>query len=218
MKSNYWDFTEKERAELTEQEVERLLDFELMQNGILRVEPLVLQEIEPVDVPHQQFYCVKSEGLYTETNIAFARPEDAKAFLALKPVFVSNDYETRTGIAEPIVNPSFTEKLLATRDTVNAIHHRLKSNAAKVQANERASAEWKKQSAEMEKACRGVWDDWQECREKKRHAEKIAKTKAEYLRLTNGDELMANAFLKKAFEGGQLDRSRTFGSDDNIPF
>ena len=72
----YWDYTERERSEMTEDQVTALLDVELMSKGVLKVVAPILNKIEPVDLP--------TETKYEAGGILFVTVEQAQAFLALK--------------------------------------------------------------------------------------------------------------------------------------
>ena len=53
-KRDYWSLSEKERANLTREQVEGSADFELMSLGVLAVPPLVLEEEPDVTLPERK--------------------------------------------------------------------------------------------------------------------------------------------------------------------
>lgn len=52
----------------------------------------------------------------------------------------------------------------------------------------------------MNEVLRGVWDDWNGCRDEEARLEKIRKTLADYERMTDGNKDMALGFLAKVFD------------------
>ena len=56
----YWDLSERQRSELSEADVERYIDAELMTKGVLRPEPLELVEEPPLPEPAIEIHTVGS--------------------------------------------------------------------------------------------------------------------------------------------------------------
>ena len=68
MMTTYWDLSERERAELSREDVERYVDAELMLKGVLRVKPPVLAAEPEVPQPTKRFFSVTVRGQYNSRD------------------------------------------------------------------------------------------------------------------------------------------------------
>jgi hypothetical protein len=78
----YWDYSEQERAELTAEQVEKLLAYELMEQGVLVVEPLRVEEIQEIKLPTRRVFMLSEAQQYSGTtslNIGFETIEQAES-------------------------------------------------------------------------------------------------------------------------------------------
>lgn len=211
----YWDYSEKERAELTHEDVAKLIDFELMEKGVLKVAPLVLEGVTEPKLPTVEVFRVVI-GTYDRVNVAFRRIEDAQTFIAMQPIMIAHDWETQREHMKSLDAPKI-ELVAAVDEHVIANHkNELKRIAAARAENERKSSAHRKAMEAVEQASKGVWDDWYEVIDRKRQAERIAATRVEYLRMTDGNAELADAFLAKAFDVEQRKSAAVF--HDDIPF
>jgi hypothetical protein len=199
----YWDFTEKQRANMAREQVDALLDFELMEAGIVKVDPPVFQPIEKIEVDRISIFEIKYEAPTsygsTSLKLAFRNAEDAAAFIALNPLLIDSKYEYgQTNFAvdaaysiEPKEYPPFSSavKLAA----------KLKANEAAKSENERLQSAYLKECKIVDDATKNVWDDWHECRARQEKYQRIINTRTDYIRLSEGNESVADSFLKKAF-------------------
>jgi len=217
--NRYWNFSEKERAAMTRENVQAFIDVELMEKGVLKVEPPVLQEIQQVEVPTSVGYEVLYVGEYhsdTSTGFAFTTPEQADAFVKLYPMKIDTKWEYGTQRfldpcrelkIQPITLPSVVE--------MSQMASILKANKAAKDANEKALENHRKAMKVVEDATKGLWDDWQECREKSRRCQKVADTRAEYLKLSGGDAEIAETFLKKVLDEDRIAEAAEWFATEN---
>ena len=199
--NRYWDLSERERADLSEEMVRSFINVELMEKGVMRVDPPVLHRIEPVDLPRSTYYFVKfrteADGYDRSLDVAFRSVEEAEKFLALKPLHQASDWQTDTASVDIITSAAIEPKAVVERQVVLNAHLTLKANKEKREANTRAESDWKLAQKAVDEASRGVWSDWHECQEKRARMVRLMRTKAEYELMTNGDAALARSFLLK---------------------
>ena len=82
----YWDFSEKERANMKSTEVESYIDVELAINGILKPQQPILQAIKAVEVPKKSYYQVGS--------LLFDTQEQAELVIRQSPKTANYDWLT----------------------------------------------------------------------------------------------------------------------------
>lgn len=203
----YWDYEERERAELSEEDVRKLLDFELMEKGVLQVTAPKLEPLVEVALPKTRLCGIKHEsGRYGGTvklDVLFGSLEAAESFLRLAPLVRHHDYEAGASFSKPLFAAAIEpEDVAAEQDVMNAISV-LRSNKAAKERNDKAALEYEAAVREMARAGQGVWDDWYACRANKARNQKVMDTLAEYERLA-GDRATARAFLGKVFKVAEI--------------
>jgi DNA-directed RNA polymerase subunit N (RpoN/RPB10) len=189
----YWDYSEKERSEMTEEQVRSMLDVELMEKGVLKVEPPVLRPVENIEVARQTYFEAGS--------ILFKTAEEAHSFLALHPHKEGYDYSGAGydyKYAQPLESEVRQVSMCIKQDVVNLSTTLAKNKEAKTW-NEQAEQKYKKACEAQNKVLDGVWEDWYRCRDLTLQHKKVIDTRAEYLQLTNRDEALARTFLAKVF-------------------
>lgn len=205
MKS-YWDYSEQERAKLTEEQVEKLLAYELMEKGVLQVEPLQIEEAQPVDLPTRRVFVLHEADEYGSTSrlpLAFDTIEQAEATRDAIRHIVQTAYR-ETDRTRPARAVRIVAEELPTQDDVTARKAVLDARNELVQRNEAARREHEKACKAVADATSGVWDDWRACRDAEARYQKIRDTLAEYVRMTDGNEDMALAFLVKVFSAEEI--------------
>jgi hypothetical protein len=204
----YWDHTEQERAGMSEEDVRKLLDFELMEKGVLRVAAPVIEDLVDVDLPKKTLYVVKhGSGHYgTEEKIGlfFSTLEQAQTFIDLKPMIRLHDYDTSKEYAKTMREPSIIREEAANEQDVLDNRSMLTANKERKQRNAKATQDYEVAARAMEKTLEGVWADWHACKAKASEAQKVIDTLDEYKRLTGGNTELAKTFLAKAFTPERL--------------
>lgn len=208
----YWDHAEKERSELTAEQVESLLALELMEKGVVAPEPPTLLPVEMPEVPKRTIW--KMQSGYQSTSVGYETAEQAAAaidgayYIGSANVgghYVSTaqkaDFEAK---AEQIVDQGEYVRLKSQIDA---------ANAAKNQ-NDKALEEYNADLKCANEAVEGVWDDYRGCQGKSWRFKKIVDTRDEYARLCEGNQRVAATFLAKAYPADEiLDAMQWFGLD-----
>lgn len=210
----YWDYTDKERSELTEQQVTSLLDVEMMEKGVLKPIPPTLAPIVTPDGigKRSQFFGVRGKGKYgsdESLGICFETCEQAVAFMQLNPL--KEDYEYDVGsefrYAKPISEMAIETSELFAYETIMAAQSGLKKNKAARDENSRLQSDYQKACAEAGKVTDNVWKDWHRVRANDSEMKRVVSTFKEYHALT-GDKNLALTFLGKIFSQSEIDEAR----------
>jgi ribosomal protein L12E/L44/L45/RPP1/RPP2 len=209
----YWDYTEKERSEMTEEQVKGFLDCELMSKGILKPAPIVLETVEQIDLPTVTCYRLKHD--WREIGPLFAKHEDALAASRMELLIDDSDYQTVKSFVAPMTGVSVIEVALPPMSCKATAFAALSAAKQRKKRNDNAQAEFDKATKEAEKATSEVWDDWYSCHSMASGHRKIIDTMAEYTKLTGGDENLASTFLAKAFSEDRIREAfEWFGMED----
>jgi hypothetical protein len=205
----YWDYTQSERATLTVEQVEKLLAYELMERGVLQVEPLKLEPEEPVKLDTRRVFLLREgDGNYgTMLNIAFATVEAAEA--AREAIRFIREQQGWQGphFTRPAKTLQVIAEDLPTEETVAAARVSLDERSRRESANSAERARFEKESKAVTDATSGIWSDWRGCREAEAKRQKIRDTLADYLRMTEGNDALARAFLAKAFPADEVEEA-----------
>lgn len=199
----YWDYTEKERSELTEEGVKELLKFEFMMKG---VEPAKLPQMNPLK-PIE----IERVTVYEVDDVYFETIEAAQKFLELKPL--KSDYEYGTSCAAEFrFSKPFNDVIkcttLAQYESVMKAKEIIKENESRKKMNEKLEREYSNLVNENNKVTQGVWEDWLECKDKGRRYEKICKTLDDYEEMTEGNQPLALEFLNKIYLMGDIEAAK----------
>lgn len=209
----YWDYTPQERAELTEDQVNSLLDVELMTKGVKKPVPPVLVEIpkSPLGEKVKKF-SVHYHGRYgsERADAVFNTLEQAQAFIDLCPSFQTFDYEvgSEMNYLKPMTESKIAAEEFYSIEQINAFRSELKNRKAKTEANEKAQADFIAACKKSEEITKGVWTDWHEWLNHKRELQQIVNTYAEYTALSGGDVNVALNFLTKTYTSEKVDEAR----------
>ncbi len=199
----YWDLSVTERGALVLEDVQRYVDAELMLKGVLKVKPLALETAPDMPTPSGKSFVVRVPGKYgrQDVGVAFSKLSDAQAFLDLRPMGMGSEYVVNTTVAylTPIVDPEIVELAIFTEAEKATVMGDLKRTAAILAANEKRTEEHRVASKVQEDALRGLWEDWNECRDHTAKLHAVADTFAEYKRTAGGDEAIAVSFLRKVY-------------------
>ena len=205
----YWDLSERERSELDHDDVEKFVAAELMTKGVLKVRPPATIAVVEPRLRTQTCFVVQSNARYgiTDIDVAFRTMEDAKVFLALRPMRVESEYmghANTTYVRD--VDPTaarVTAVELPTSGDVDAMRTAIKEAQATMAANEKEQSRHTQELATQTKALEGLWEDWHTCRATRRELERVIETLDEYMVLA-GDERTALRFLQRAFADDKI--------------
>ncbi len=197
----YWDYSEKERSEMMEEQVRSLLDVELMTKGVKKVEAPILKPIQSVKVATE---------IWFEVNGAFFKSAElAQQFLALDPRKSTYEYSCGYDYRYAcVIEPKIEQTQLYSRQELLNLATILQENKAAKDYNEQATTEYEKQKKETDKVLEGVWSNWYECRKEAAEHKKLRDTYDEYVTLTKGDIALAETFLKKVYTEEEVQATR----------
>jgi len=207
----YWDFTEKERAEMTMEQVEGLLSAELMSAGVVRVQsPEMLPTDMPV-IPGKTYYAIKS-GYSTVRGVGFRNAEEAaeavKLMVPLDSDYIGgSDYCRESDRSDKI---SIEPIIVHLRSDIANYRSAVEKSAANKTANEAATKKYIEDSKAVEKVLSGVWEDYRTCQRKLSELNKVVSTFDEYVAICDGDESKALVFLAKAFPSPSITEAMTW--------
>jgi hypothetical protein len=202
----YWDLEPKTRAELSESDVQRFIDAELMLKGVLKVEPPELEpEPELPEIAKSTWH--KVDGF----DLVFATAEEALRFSQLKPRTTDTrhvgDYWRSNKKVEyikaPITPGEVVPVLLATEDEITRHRSALDKLGAVEKANNEKREEHAKALRLTNEALKGLWDDWHARRAESARHRKVVDTYSSYVQ-TAGDHTVAAKFLQKVFSIEQI--------------
>jgi hypothetical protein len=201
MANRYWDLSERERANLTGEQVEKFLAYELMERGVLQVEQPKLEEVQPMVLPTRRVFMLTETNAYggsTNLGIGFETIEQAEQAREVICLMRESPYNGTVHVRRPR-NLGIISEELPIEDVVMNAKAMLEENGRREKANAAARSEYSAACEAVAAATADVWGDWRRCQEAEGRRQKIRDTFAEYLRMTEGDEIMARNFLAKAF-------------------
>ena len=199
----YWDYTEKERSEMSESEVSSMLDVELMSKGVLKVASPIIREIASVDT---QFVIYFDCG-----GVIFKDIEQAEQFLKLNPMRENYDYNVGYDYkyAKPVEAEIKQVRLFNLSDLTNLKSILIKNNESR-KHNETVREEYDKAIKKVNEVTNGVWEDWYSQKKTLEYHKKLKDTEAEYLNLTGGDAALALVFLNKVYSQSEIDEANAW--------
>lgn len=220
---NYWDYTDQEQSELTEEQVSALLDVELMTNGVKKPVAPVLIEIPKSPLGEKQKkFAVHYKGKYgsdERADAVFNTLEQAQAFIDLCPSFQSYDYEVgeQFHYLKAMAEAKICAEEYYTESQINEFRSELKSRKAKTEANDKAQSAFRSACDKSEKITSKVWDNWHAMRLRRRELQEITTTYKEYVRLSSGNEIVALNFLLKTYKADDVEEAQKWFPNDLPP-
>jgi len=215
----YWDLSEKDRANLTREDIEQYIDTELMRLGVLKVKPLVLDPVPTFPQPAQRYFRVRCGHYFLD--VAFDRQEEAQAFIALNPKRVdmshlgheSHNFAIDMSDEEiEIVSVSMFD-----RETFTMARDDLRQADAVKASNNKKQHEYDEAIKKQKQVLSGLWNNWSECKSKCNRLRRVLETFADYQRIAT-DPVVAARFLAKAFSRGEIAETvEWFGVTIDVP-
>lgn len=203
----YWQHTPDERGALTRAQVEALVPIQLMEAGVTPPPPLELEdEAAPVLEEQQLFEVVDvSTGYRRPTGTCFESQDEAAAFVEDSGArIIRRDYGSpdqvdlapRFAIEAVRVPP-----IAAVEDAKNEVQ---RAQAA-ARRNEVRRKEHARRTAEVTEATKALWADWHEQVERLANRGAVVARFEEYVRLCDGDAVVARRFLLKVHSTTEVD-------------
>jgi hypothetical protein len=200
----YWDLSERDRAELSREDVERYADVELMTKGVLRVDAPKLEPVPQVSEPDVEVFSITAG--HTKLDIAFATAEQARAFVALKPMRRDSHYVNGSWIR--YVNPETDWGISADRECSKELadlgrDEFRQANEVKAR-NLTATEAYQKALTAQQEALSDMWNDWHRQQGKAHTLKRVVDTLESYTLTASGDRSVAFRFLRKAFSDDMI--------------
>lgn len=209
----YWDLTEKQRSELTAEQVQALLTVELMERGVVKVDAPILRSVDKLKLAMTRFYTVSCKDTYHSFDAVFDTVEKANAFIALQPSEMEYDYScggSEYTFVKACGSYQITPVDLCSQQDVMNLKGTLSKIKADKEANDREIAEYNKAVKAVDEATRGLWDDWHACLNKANRNRKVTNVFEDYVKTCEGDSSLASRFLAKVYSQEQIAEAFTW--------
>lgn len=204
--NRYWDLSEKQRAELTQEEVQAYLTVELMEKGVIRIDEPEYLPVEEVAGPDVLVYRLKAG--WRKSDIAFRTAEEAAN--AIKGAFVISDHYVSGHTTQHVSEETEIEIEASTIYSLDSFTKNkilIDRNKSAEAANKKLRDDYAVAIRAQDEALNGLWDDWNECRGKDRVNKRIVETFNQYVKNCKGQSDIARVFLEKAYTAEQIDEA-----------
>jgi hypothetical protein len=204
----YWDVNEKDRADLTEEEMEKFFEIELMMNGEVIPKKPVFKEIEdPMEKLRGKREIKFSVGGISSKTL-FDTIEDANKFLELNPqrgeyiYEVGYDYIYATKISDKIdqIVTYKKEDLEEVKEDKTIYENRKKEYEEDLE-------EYRKQRSSVEDLLSKIKEDKLERDKERRKLNEILQTYERFLTLAEGDSDIARTFLEEKYDFWEIEKA-----------
>jgi len=203
------DYTDLEKANLTEEEVEGLLKFELMEQGVVApIKPELLPEDEP-EIEEKVYYRPSLKS-YSGLDCAFATAKEAEAFLALSPLIFDEGYPTyRKNVQKPEEVKVEAVKVItkADYDSAQAAIQKAADNKSR---NKERTEKYEEETQKVSEATLHIWTAWAVCKAKKIQSQQVVDLYAQYVKDCDGNVQIALRFLGKAYSSTEIENAYGF--------
>jgi hypothetical protein len=213
---NYWDLSQRERSELSYEDVEKYVAYELMRQGVSKVpEPIYQDEGPEIKMPEEEMVyevdCDHRQIAMFELQkdaISFIETLNTLSFGDTKTVSIY-DYRSRKTNPKHFVpsNKDFsvTPVIVYNKSELDTIHEELTKRAAIIDSNSALRNEYEKATKEVNTHLTEMWDDWKELVETGTEYRNKKETLEEFITMCDGNEELAVKFFLK---GTDMDTAR----------
>ena len=182
------DLTDLEKLALTDEEIERFVDIELMKAGLVRPKPPTLKEVVTPELPEGRTY-------WTVDGLLFDTPEHADTVLKL--IVGKKEYCWKitgvSNIAKPF-NGAIEGVSLLTEEDLSPFAAQLESAKAAKDYNETESKHYNEAIKGTQSAFEYIYDNLNTLRRRDNELNEIASTLDRYTELC-GDRATAHKFI-----------------------
>ena len=206
MQIGYWDMSPRERAELSESDVELLTAGELMRKGVFRVRSHELEPEPPPVEGARTYYAIEVGETYNATRLdpLFPSSEAAKTAGArivgvLAREWVDGEYVDNVKPFGGVEDARIVEVRAFDQETMKFRAEAIKRRNTIRKKNKDRTSEYETSLKVESEALAGVWTDWHDCRTMEQKLRRVVETWGEYRKLA-GDDATASAFLRKAVD------------------
>lgn len=218
----YWDYDEEERAALTDEQVENLLRFEMMEAGVVAPPPLQLLSEEAPKPDTERVYKIMRGGRYQDresSGIAIRELSVAEAILAAAQkgtaVYVDHDYSVNID-TQAVTTLSIEPADVVTAESLSVHRSALERAKANKEENRKAQESHRKALKAVQDATVNVWSDYRRCKERASQLERVRKTFDQYLKDCDGMRAIALKFLYKAYSKEDIEAA--LGETGSVEF
>lgn len=192
----YWDVPENERHALTESEIEYYCRRELADSGYVYPNPPVVLPEDPPPVETTTFYQPQIDS-YNKLDLAFETMAEAVTFLRLSCVKVEREWRADVNYSKPLAGMSIEPVELPTEEQIDAVKQSLSEAKKNREANQESRKEFDKAVSECDEIIERVRSDHRERLSHEYSLQCIRDTYAEFLKIADGEALIATRFLLK---------------------
>lgn len=222
----YWDLSDKERASLSEKDVEGYLLFVYAERGLpINVKEPIEPEVPSLPTPEEEVYEVSGLGYYKFYVKTYA---EAERFLETT-AYDTHSFYLGNRYVEYLGERAQRMEVKKIKVYSYAQYKEHQSEIAKHQELRRIYSKEKEQydklQAELTKAAESLWEDWSNLQYRKRICQQVVDSWNQYMEMTEGDKKIAARFLKKRFsdprdidiavEWGYLDEIKELKNEDD---
>lgn len=197
----YWDLSGAERAALSDADMQKYCDLELMVAGVLRPEPLKLLPEEPVALEGKQYFAIEAMGKYGSRErfpLLFETAALATSALELACGVCIGDY-SHGDYSAPLSSARVVGVSLPSEEARTARKSALDQLAANKKANEDARKAYEEATKATDAALKDMWANYRGEQALAARVAQVVRTWETYKTMANGDESVARQFLEKAF-------------------
>lgn len=192
----YTDLTHEELIVLQDESIERLIDIEIANKGIMPVGCPVVPSVEAEGI-------VKSEIAYEVGGILIKNEEDA--FIVSRMEQFSTAYDYAAGgynyqWLDPVTERTITKKNFYRQSDVVRIKEILQRNKSKREEYEKLKGEYDKFLEITGKIRDAVYSFWREALNLQREIDEAKAVLEKYRGLSDGDETVAINFFKNTYK------------------
>ena len=197
----YSDLSEQERAALSQDEIERFIKIELMEEGIKEIEkpePFGLQEPK---LAKKKFYGVSGD--------LFTTPGNAEKYIQLRPSIKDYDYDVGSAFSYAEPRDALNIEVVELFDKSE-----VRERADELHTYSREKARWDARMSKYElylyqrnKIANKITEDWLACMTRAEEDAEVRRAFTEYLDLANGDSEVAMKFLEKTYGSDKVSRA-----------
>lgn len=207
--NRYWDLSEKERAALTQEQVDHYIDVDLMEKGVVKpLEPKYLDETAPTVRTIKKF--VLKLGYSSVDGIAFETADDAQNAIAYC-LGVSTDYfagQSWKYISSDPISIEQTE--LYYKHEVNDARKEFERASRNKAENDKIRKEYQSALDAISNASEDLIDDWHKCQQLEYRYSQIMDLRKRYIEMSDGNVEIVEKFLAKAYLDDEIEKAKAW--------
>lgn len=218
--TTYWDHTEAERGALTEEQVRALEPLELMAAGLQLAAP-ELEALEPeedAELKTETWFIVDAVPSHAFSSVEAARRviavlREEQATGTVTDYLDSYRVQIKRLKPDPETEFDLKEIQIPTESEVERRRESLTRVLTAKSRNEGRRSRHEEACRAHQKALKGMWDDWRERVREHAKYDAVRGVWRDYLRLCDGNGVLAMTFLRKAHSEDFLEAAAAWLDD-----